>query len=191
VHPIGARTLHSSTLVQLREKTSLLIVDDDAPIRKLLERVALRAGFEVGLAKDGIEALEMLEQRPYSIAIIDLMMPRLSGYDLVQKISTMNPRPVILVATAMANSDVSKIDDTLVRRVIRKPFDVQAVAEALIETARHIAEKQASAEAGVIIAPADSAIIRVSPEEFARQVKEETEEQKKKEPPPPDAKPPN
>ncbi|HEX7419122.1 MAG TPA: response regulator [Thermoanaerobaculia bacterium] len=165
------------------EKTSLLIVDDDAPIRKLLERVALRAGFEVGLAKDGIEALEMLEQRPYSIAIIDLMMPRLSGYDLVQKISTMNPRPVIFVATAMANSDVSKIDDTLVRRVIRKPFDVQAVAEALIETAKQIAEKQAAA-------PAD-AVIRISAEDLKRQATEETDEQKKKEPQPPDAKPPN
>jgi two-component system, chemotaxis family, protein-glutamate methylesterase/glutaminase len=183
VHLIGARSLHSSTLVKPGEKTSLLIVDDDAPIRKLLERVALRAGFEVGLAKDGIEALEMLEQRPYSIAIIDLMMPRLSGYDLVQKISTMNPRPVILVATAMANSDVSKIDDTLVRRVIRKPFDVQAVAEALIEIAKQIAEKQA--------APPADAVIRISAEDLKRQATEEADEQKKKEPQPPDAKPPN
>jgi DNA-binding response OmpR family regulator len=174
--------------VKTREKTSLLIVDDDAPIRKLLERVAVRAGFEVGLAKDGVEALEMLEKRPYSIAIIDLMMPRLSGYELVQKISAMNPRPVILVATALTNGDVSKIDDTLVRRVIRKPFDVQSVAETLIETAKHIAEKQAAAEKGVPVAPPDAAIIRVSPEEF----EEETDEQKKKdEPKQPNAKSPN
>ena len=135
-----------------REKTSLLIVDDDPPIRKLLERVALRAGFEVGMARDGIEALEMLAERPYNIAIIDLMMPRLSGYELVQKISTMNPRPVIMVATALTNADVSKIDDTLVRRVIRKPFDVQVVAEALIETAKSIADKEP---------PADPTVIRV------------------------------
>lgn len=138
-----------------REKTSLLIVDDDPPIRKLLERVALRAGFEVGLAKDGVEALEMLAQRPYNIAIIDLMMPRLSGYELVQRISSMNPRPIVLVATALTNADVSKIDDTLVRRVIRKPFDVQAVAEALIETAKSIAEKQT--------APPDPGVIRIPP----------------------------
>ena len=162
--------------VTTREKTSLLIVDDDAPIRKLLERVAVRAGFEVGLAKDGIEALERLAERPYNIAIIDLMMPRLSGYDLVQKISTMNPRPIVIVATAMTNADVARIDDTLVRHVIRKPFDVQAVAETLIETARHIA--------GVSIAPPESATIRVS----AKDVGTETEEQKKKDPQQPDAK---
>lgn len=136
-----------------KEKTSLLIVDDDPPIRKLLERVAVRAGFEVGMARDGIEALEMLAVRPYNIAIIDLMMPRLSGYELVQKISAMNPRPIVLVATAMTNAEVSKIDDTLVRRVIRKPFDVQAVAEALIETAKSIAEKE--------VAPPDSGVIHV------------------------------
>ena len=170
--------------MQTKAKPSLLIVDDDAPIRKLLERVAVRAGFEVGLARDGIEALERLAEKPYSIAIIDLMMPRLSGYDLVQKISTMNPRPVIIVATAMTNADVAKIDDTLVRRVIRKPFDVQAVAETLIETARQIAEKQAAADKGVSIAPPESAITRVSAEGF----EEKNEEQKKNDPQQPDAK---
>ncbi|HEY3055484.1 MAG TPA: response regulator, partial [Thermoanaerobaculia bacterium] len=71
-----------------KAKVPLLIVDDDAPIRKLLERVASRAGFDVDTAKDGVEALEMLERKHYAIAIVDLMMPRLSGYELVQKIST-------------------------------------------------------------------------------------------------------
>lgn len=149
-----------------RNKPSLLIVDDDAPIRKLLERIALRAGFEVGLAKDGIEALEQLEQRAYDIAIIDLMMPRLSGYELVQRISTMKPRPVILVATALTNADVAKIDDTLVRRVIRKPFDVKAVGESLIEIARNIADRQV---------PADT-IIRISTEQLVREIEEETKQ---------------
>jgi DNA-binding response OmpR family regulator len=123
-------------------KVSLLIVDDDAPIRKLLERIAVRAGFDADCACDGLEALEMLERKQYAIAIIDLMMPRLSGYELVQRISTMSQRPVIIVATAMTNGDVAKIDDTLVRRVVKKPFDVNVVAEALIETAKQIAEKQ-------------------------------------------------
>ncbi|MGZ5476164.1 MAG: response regulator [Thermoanaerobaculia bacterium] len=129
------------------EKVSLLIVDDDAPIRRLLERVAVRAGFDVDTAKDGVEAFEMIERKAYAIAIIDLMMPRMCGYDLVQKISTLKVRPAIIVATAMINADMSKIDDTLVRHVIRKPFDVGVVVEALVETARQIAEKQRLAPA--------------------------------------------
>ncbi len=155
---------------------SLLIVDDDPPIRRLLERIAVRAGFEVDTARDGVEALEMLQQKEYAIAIVDLMMPRLSGYDLVQKISALDPRPVVIVATALTNGDVSKIDDTLVRRVIKKPFDVKSVAEALVDTARHIAERKAGKEAAVPIAPPDAAVIRVIEEEAAAD--QEAEEKK-------------
>jgi DNA-binding response OmpR family regulator len=113
----------------------LLVVDDDRAIRKLLERIARRAGFEVDAAKDGMEALEMLDQRDYDIALIDLMMPRLSGYELVQRMGTRARRPIVIVATALTASDVASVDDTLVRHVIRKPFDVSAVVAALNEAA--------------------------------------------------------
>ena len=127
-------------------KTPLLIIDDEAPIRELLARIARRAGFEVDTARDGIEALEMLAKKNYAIAMVDLMMPRLSGYELVQKISTLKPRPTVIVATALTNTDVATLDDSMVRRVIRKPFDIHAVAQALVETARQIAEERAADE---------------------------------------------
>lgn len=123
-------------------KTPLLIIDDEPPIRTLLKRVAERAGFDVDTARDGVEALEMLARKDYAITIVDLMMPRLSGYELVQKISTLKPRPTVIVATALTNSDVASLDDSMVRRVIRKPFDIHAVASALIETAKQIAEER-------------------------------------------------
>ncbi len=128
-----------------RKKTSLLIVDDDKAVRRLLARVAERAGFEVDTGKDGVQALEMLQRKQYEIAIVDLMMPRMSGYDLVQKISTLTPRPVVIVATALMNGDVASLDDSMVRRVIRKPFDINAVANALVEIAKEAAEKRAGA----------------------------------------------
>jgi two-component system response regulator VicR len=115
----------------MEKKGRLLVVDDDRAIRKLLERIARRAGFEADGAKDGLDALEMLEQRDYDIALIDLMMPRLSGYELVQRIGMRERRPVVIVATALTNGDVASVDDTLVRQVIRKPFDVHAVVAAL------------------------------------------------------------
>lgn len=126
---------------------SLLIVDDEQPIRMLLARVGERAGFRVDVARDGIEALELLGRNEYMIAIVDLMMPRLSGYELVQRISTMKPRPFVIVATALTNGAVASLDDSMVRRVIRKPFDIHAVAEALIETARQIADARAAGAA--------------------------------------------
>jgi DNA-binding response OmpR family regulator len=143
------------------ERISLLVVDDEEAIRTLLARIGERAGFIVDTARDGVEALEMLRRKEYMIAIVDLMMPRLSGYELVQQISTLTPRPVVIVATALTNSAIASLDDSMVRRVIRKPFDIHAVAAGLIETARQIANAQtadASAPAEVItIAPADTA----------------------------------
>jgi CheY-like chemotaxis protein len=120
-------------------KPTLLVVDDDLAVRKLLERIAMRSGFDVMAAKDGQNALEILEVQTFDIVVVDLMMPRVSGYDLVQRISGISPRPTVVVATAMTNGDVARLDDSLVRRVIRKPFDIEAVAKTLIEVAAEVA----------------------------------------------------
>ena|SRR5438132_9949314 len=121
-------------------KHRLLIVDDDAAIRALLQRVALHAGFETETARDGQEAMEKLEYRLYDIVIVDLMMPRVSGFQLIEKISALQPRPTVIVATALTNGDVARIDDSMIRRVIRKPFDLDALATVLIDTASEIAD---------------------------------------------------
>jgi DNA-binding response OmpR family regulator len=134
------------------KKIPLLIVDDERAIRDLLAHIAEREGFEVDTARDGLDAWEMLQRKEYVLAIVDLMMPRLSGYELVQRISTLDPRPTVIVATALTNGDTKSLDDSMVRRVIRKPFDIRAVAEALIETARQIAAER-QLQGGEEIAP--------------------------------------
>jgi DNA-binding response OmpR family regulator len=143
------------------EKKRLLVVDDEKPIQTLLARIAQRAGFEVDVASDGVEALEKLAEHDYAIAIVDLMMPRLSGYELVQKISTLDSRPVVLVATAMANSDVAALDDSMVRSVIKKPFDINAVAKALVDTAKAITDREELSDKPIPIAPPEVAVIPV------------------------------
>ena len=132
----------------MEKKGRLLVVDDDRAIRKLLERIARRAGFDVDSAKDGIEALEKLDQQDYDVALIDLMMPRLSGYELVQRIGMRERerRPILIVATALTNGDLASVDDTLVRHVIRKPFDVHAVVATLKEVKLPIAAPAAEPE---------------------------------------------
>ena len=145
-------------MAEEKKKHSLLVVDDDRAVRKLLERIAMRAGFAVEAAKDGQDALDILEQKQFDIVVVDLMMPRVSGYDLVQRISALSPRPTVIVATAMTNGDVAKLDDSMVRRVIRKPFDVEAVAKMLIEVASEVAAGgQIEARPQVKVVPSDEA----------------------------------
>ena len=156
--------MHSFPLVEEKRKPRLLVVDDERTIRKLLERIGTRAGFEVDTARDGGEALEMLAVKEYDIAIVDLMMPRVSGYELVQYIASLKERPTVIVATALTNGDVASLDDSVVRRVIKKPFDITVVATALIDTAKQVAEQRAAKETPIPIAPPEAATIPVTEE---------------------------
>jgi two-component system, response regulator, stage 0 sporulation protein F len=124
------------------QKKRVLIVDDDPPIRALLTRVGSRAGLETETAKDGQEAYEKLAEAEYDIVIVDLMMPRVSGFELIEKIAELDPRPTVIVSTAMMNGDLARLDDSMIRRVIRKPFDVDAMTTALMETAKEIIDRR-------------------------------------------------
>lgn len=108
-------------------RKQILIVDDDAAIRQLLRLVAERRGFTVDVAADGVEALQRLQERSYDLAVIDLMMPRLSGYEVLDTLGKKPDRPTVVVVTAMSDSYIDQLDASLVHTIIRKPFDVELI----------------------------------------------------------------
>ncbi|HYI09529.1 MAG TPA: response regulator [Thermoanaerobaculia bacterium] len=108
-------------------RTQILIIDDDPAIRQLLRLVAERRGFSVDMASDGVEALQKLGECQYDLAIIDLMMPRLSGYEVVEQLATKTSRPTVVVVSAMTDSFVNDLDSSVVHSIIRKPFDVELI----------------------------------------------------------------
>lgn len=113
----------------------ILVVDDDPALRSLLKLVAARAGFDVDTARDGVEALEKLTANDYLIAVIDLMMPRINGYDLVQRLGSFERRPAVLVVTAMHDAHVPRLDGNVVNSILRKPFDIEMFSAVLTELA--------------------------------------------------------
>ncbi len=106
----------------------ILIVDDDSAIRTLLRLVAERQGFVVDVAIDGVDALRLLAEHRYDLAIIDLMMPRLNGYELVDSLRRFQHRPTIVIATAMTDSLIGLLDSDVVHSIVRKPFDIEMLA---------------------------------------------------------------
>ena len=93
---------------------SILVVDDDADIRALIEAVLETAGHEVTLAAEGKEALSKLKRRAYDLVVLDIMMPTMSGYEVLEQIRAMPSRastPVIVVT--------AKHDPTGVMREVR------------------------------------------------------------------------
>ena len=106
-------------------RRQILVVDDDSSIRTLLRLVAERRGFSVDMAADGVEALRLLSENHYDLAIVDLMMPRVNGYELVDGLRRFEQRPTIVIATAMTDSLIGLLDAELVHSIIRKPFDIE------------------------------------------------------------------
>jgi len=90
-----------------KRKTKVLIVDDEPAIREVLEMILQEWGYDVRLASDGAEAKQLVESYDPEIVISDVVMPQLSGLDLLRCLKAGNPsRPVILV-TAHASIDLA------------------------------------------------------------------------------------
>ena len=112
-----------------REEKRVLIVDDDDAIRALLFTVLRRRGFDVDTARNGVEALQRCEACRYSLILLDLMMPRMSGWEFLENLDrrAAEQKPMVIVLTAgLEPTDVSP--HTVVGTV-RKPFDVTMLVE--------------------------------------------------------------
>src|SRR5438105_11899226 len=81
----------------------ILVIDDDLAIRVLLQAVLRRMKFDVELAEDGAVGLEKLQRNGrFDLILLDLMMPKINGYEFIEKVSKDYPsvRPHIIVFTA-------------------------------------------------------------------------------------------
>ena len=60
----------------------ILVVEDNAEVAKLLELILRREGYDVTIAEDGIEALERFQEQPPDLVLLDIMLPRMDGYEV-------------------------------------------------------------------------------------------------------------
>ena len=114
----------------------ILVVDDDLAIRVLLQAVLKRMKFEVDLAEDGAAGLEKVRGNgTFDLILLDLMMPRLNGYEFIEKIgeTVHGQRPHIVVFTAAGKRGVEKIPAEAVCNAILKPFDLDKFIEIIAE----------------------------------------------------------
>lgn len=102
----------------------LLIVDDEEMIRKLVRKYALREGYEVLEAKNGLEAVDIALKEDIDFIIMDVMMPMMDGFITYQKISETKDIPVIFL-TAL-NEEYNRIYgfDLGADDYVAKPFSV-------------------------------------------------------------------
>ena len=116
----------------------ILVVEDDDAIRALLIAALAREPFPVDAAADGAAALQLAAERDdYAVIVLDLMMPRLNGFEFLEAFYRLErqTRPVVIVVTAFDDGKIAKLDAGQVHAVIRKPFDVTTVVAIVGEIA--------------------------------------------------------
>src|SRR5687767_5007647 len=93
------------------ETVSVLVIDDDAAIRRLLSTLLKRANADVETVPDGRDALARLGSRPYSVVILDLMMPTIDGFSVLQRVSETMPELLkrIIVLTAVSQNTLIQL----------------------------------------------------------------------------------
>lgn len=102
-----------------------LIVDDNDSIRRLVVRVLQRSQVETEEASDGAEALRKIDADDFDVVVLDLMMPRHSGFDVIRELREKRPEVLkkVIVMTAAADKTTEGIEDE-VCAVVTKPFSI-------------------------------------------------------------------
>jgi CheY-like chemotaxis protein len=102
----------------------VLIAEDTPEVRDLLVEVLIMEGYSVIAAGDGLEALEALRRYHVDVLLLDLMMPRLNGWELLSRLEQEALAPPSVIVLTAAHDLRGVEQHPLVRATVRKPFDL-------------------------------------------------------------------
>ena len=107
-------------------KGEILVVDDEASIRTLISEVMNIAGYQVAIAEDGLDALNQIRNKKFDLIVLDVNLPKLDGFALLEKIRESAPtQPIIMISARTEKDDVTHGLRLGADDYIRKPFSVE------------------------------------------------------------------
>ena len=124
---------------KVKDKFQILVVDDESIIRDLLNDVLVEQNYDVILAKDGLEGLELYKknEKTINIVILDIIMPGMTGKEVFEKIREINDKAKIIITSGYSKQ---KVTDSLIANgangFLPKPFNIDkllGIIKALIE----------------------------------------------------------
>jgi len=147
------------------EKIKVLVVDDEARIRKLVRDFLVKQGYEVLEAGDGEEALDLFyQEKEIALVILDIMMPKINGYEVCREIRESSAVPVIMLTAKAEESDELNGFECGADEYISKPFSPKilvARVEAILRRSLAGERKDNTIEAGCIHVDKDAHLVSV------------------------------
>ncbi len=108
----------------------MLIVEDDPPTRELYRSILRQAGYWALTAEDGFSALRCVEDRPVAAVVLDLVLPRLSGRNVLHEMRA-HPDTRNIPIVIVSGHDVSDLNESDFACILRKPFDPDTLVAAV------------------------------------------------------------
>lgn len=104
----------------------VLVVDDDNGVQGLFSALLQRNGYSVDCARNGRQAFEYLKRGSYSVILLDLMMPDVDGFELIERLERDSPSLLkkVIVMSGASQRVLESLDRRRVWGLIRKPFDI-------------------------------------------------------------------
>jgi DNA-binding response OmpR family regulator len=119
-------------------KKRILVADDDQAIRNMVGKALQAKGYDVMLAKDGLEASEMLGKKP-DLLICDVMMPNFDGFTLAKLVKThaeLRTMPIIFLTAKTQPKDLAAGISLGARHYVTKPFSIVDLLDKVEKTVR-------------------------------------------------------
>lgn len=108
-------------------KKRILVAEDDEEIRTILYQFLTAAGYDVSVAKDGLEGIEMFHQSRFSLLLIDIMMPKIDGFTMVEMVRKESKVPIILLTALEGEEEQIKGFDLQADDYVLKPFSMRVL----------------------------------------------------------------
>jgi DNA-binding response OmpR family regulator len=102
----------------------ILVVEDDFDIQELLHSFLQEAGYEVDVANDGVEAIDIFSNSQFDLILLDIMLPKIDGFTLCELIRKQSQVPIIMLTALNGEEEQIKGLDLQVDDYITKPFSM-------------------------------------------------------------------
>ena len=115
-------------------RKSALIAEDDTALRRMMVTLLRPLDLQIDEARDGLEAVQRMREHPYDVVILDLMMPRADGYDVIRYMEEKQPQVRAIVTSAARREELRDVArSNVVDGVLSKPFDITTFANSVRE----------------------------------------------------------
>ena len=149
----------------------ILIVDDEASIADMIKLCLTKNGYECETANDGLEASKRIENNHYDLALLDVMMPEIDGFELIEYMKQYDV-PVIFVTAKAAVEDRVKGLRIGAEDYLIKPFDLQELVARVEAVLRRYNKTQTQFVFGNLVVDLPSHFVTLNGAEISLSVKE-------------------